>query len=653
MLARRSRTRRLFGHQQSDVDQDVDQDKQRFKQADQTSETKRNSQETTLTADEMLATEDKLAQVGISAKPTREQRSESELRATKKRTTTTTIRSARKSTTIGSPQWPKVTKNQRNNRQFHLLRRRHCRPQGAHHCSCRQDHHNQRTIKPDWLLRRRGEQSPSLACNEMPELINQNEQRHEEMCPSSAHRRRSHKSRRLPYTPRAAKQVRADRHYNDDRQSASKGRPKPAAATRTTLAPKQTTPTRSKYHSTSEISDLYENLSSHQLVNRLIKVPSKPRVSKAAHGLKMSTHCNECDCANQSSVNRRQCKKIGTSKEIKRRNDYREKHHHRSRTRIQQQDNQNCDFSKKKHGPPPAAAAAAPASKSSTLQATVYILFTSAIVLLMATSRQQQVSATSNYWPLTRTRHQVETSSTALQTQSSRHDFHRHLIGPLQQSAAAAAASAAAVAATATAALARRGQQQNLMIGQHYNNFSSIVPYSIVQDADYGAQEDQLINEPLSSSSMGADSGPDDGLAGGQQTLGVIQSDMNEFDNIANQENHHHNSQATQIIHPVDSLDVHHGKILASHSSASQRATDRALLPIDSNRLLLPQMQQIKSRFNQGCVGGTKCQFFAFCWMSGGSLGASCGLLMTCCVTPSRQEIQPGFYGPVLNDPCK
>lgn len=82
-------------------------------------------------------------------------------------------------------------------------------------------------------------------------------------------------------------------------------------------------------------------------------------------------------------------------------------------------------------------------------------------------------------------------------------------------------------------------------------------------------------------------------------------------------------------------------------------ANSRALLPLDSSRLLLPQMQQIKSRFNQGCVGGTKCQFFAFCWMSGGSLGASCGLLMTCCVTPSRQEIQPGFYGPVVNDPCK
>lgn len=75
------------------------------------------------------------------------------------------------------------------------------------------------------------------------------------------------------------------------------------------------------------------------------------------------------------------------------------------------------------------------------------------------------------------------------------------------------------------------------------------------------------------------------------------------------------------------------------------------LSQLDSRRLVLPQMQQIKARFNQGCVGGTKCQFFALCWMSGGSLGASCGLLMTCCVTPSRQEIQPGFYGPVVNDP--
>jgi len=60
---------------------------------------------------------------------------------------------------------------------------------------------------------------------------------------------------------------------------------------------------------------------------------------------------------------------------------------------------------------------------------------------------------------------------------------------------------------------------------------------------------------------------------------------------------------------------------------------------------------RISSRYNQGCVGGTKCQFFLVCWMSGGSLGSSCGPLYTCCVTPSSQDIQPAFYGPVVNDP--
>lgn len=64
----------------------------------------------------------------------------------------------------------------------------------------------------------------------------------------------------------------------------------------------------------------------------------------------------------------------------------------------------------------------------------------------------------------------------------------------------------------------------------------------------------------------------------------------------------------------------------------------------------LPPMR-IGSRQNPGCVGGTKCQFFAFCWMSGGSLGASCGPLHTCCVTPSSQDIQPQYWGPVINDP--
>lgn len=68
----------------------------------------------------------------------------------------------------------------------------------------------------------------------------------------------------------------------------------------------------------------------------------------------------------------------------------------------------------------------------------------------------------------------------------------------------------------------------------------------------------------------------------------------------------------------------------------------------------LPQGVRFSSRHNpgnQGCVGGTKCQFFLVCWMGGGSLGSSCGPLYTCCVTPSSQEIQPAFYGPVSNDP--
>lgn len=66
----------------------------------------------------------------------------------------------------------------------------------------------------------------------------------------------------------------------------------------------------------------------------------------------------------------------------------------------------------------------------------------------------------------------------------------------------------------------------------------------------------------------------------------------------------------------------------------------------------LPPMR-IGNRQNPGCVGGTKCQFFAVCWMSGGSLGASCGPLYTCCVTPSSQDIQPQYWGPVINDPRK
>lgn len=156
-----------------------------------------------------------------------------------------------------------------------------------------------------------------------------------------------------------------------------------------------------------------------------------------------------------------------------------------------------------------------------------------------------------------------------------------------------------------------------LLIGQHYNNYSSIVPYSIVQDSDY---------------------------AGGSEVVGLggLDSPMIEDQLVEEQQ------ESEQV-----SAGQYQGATRSDMSYERDEAKSRALLPLDSNRLILPQMQQIKSRFNQGCVGGTKCQFFAFCWMSGGSLGASCGLLMTCCVTPSRQEIQPGFYGPVVNDPCK
>lgn len=165
--------------------------------------------------------------------------------------------------------------------------------------------------------------------------------------------------------------------------------------------------------------------------------------------------------------------------------------------------------------------------------------------------------------------------------------------------------------------LQKTGKQtgsRQLMIGQHYNNFSSIVPYSIVQDSDYGQSvEDQLMEEQ--------------------------QQQQDELD-----ESSPHQSRSQLGLTNF---------LAADNKRHLKESNSRALLPLDSSRLILPQMQQIKSRFNQGCVGGTKCQFFAFCWMSGGSLGASCGLLMTCCVTPSRQEIQPGFYGPVVNDPCK
>lgn len=174
-----------------------------------------------------------------------------------------------------------------------------------------------------------------------------------------------------------------------------------------------------------------------------------------------------------------------------------------------------------------------------------------------------------------------------------------------------------------------------LLIGQHYNNFSSIIPYSIVQDSDYGnpspedQANDQTVDEELQHQYEQVQARPPH-----LEQKNLIQQQQQQVEMTRSDSN------------PIEQGDT------------SKQAKSRALLQslasqLDSNRLMLPQMQQIKSRFNQGCVGGTKCQFFAFCWMSGGSLGASCGLLMTCCVTPSRQEIQPGFYGPVVNDPCK
>lgn len=210
----------------------------------------------------------------------------------------------------------------------------------------------------------------------------------------------------------------------------------------------------------------------------------------------------------------------------------------------------------------------------------IYILITSSITI---------PATTTNYWPSLRKHHEQ-------QQQQQIHELSSPVINADSQSPPRSSASSP--------------QSHQLMIGQHYKNFSSIVPYSIVQDSDYGnpIQEDQILDEQ-----------EQDGSSPYQENL------------------HHQGDTRSDT-----TTDIHEGALKS-----------RALLPLDSNRLILPQMQQIKSRFNQGCVGGTKCQFFAFCWMSGGSLGASCGLLMTCCVTPSRQEIQPGFYGPVVNDPCE
>lgn len=182
-------------------------------------------------------------------------------------------------------------------------------------------------------------------------------------------------------------------------------------------------------------------------------------------------------------------------------------------------------------------------------------------------------------------------------------------------------------------------KKRQLLIGQHYNNFSSIVPYSIVQDSDYNSPTDQLMEEEEEEQRQQQQ----------QLDMKLVQKNSLNDETIKNQ-NKAKSDQKNQLIIGNDLESSRSDSIMHNNNKA---ANSRALLPLDSNRLILPQMQQIKSRFNQGCVGGTKCQFFAFCWMSGGSLGASCGLLMTCCVTPSRQEIQPGFYGPVVNDPCK
>lgn len=235
----------------------------------------------------------------------------------------------------------------------------------------------------------------------------------------------------------------------------------------------------------------------------------------------------------------------------------------------------------------------------------IYVTITSALFISLN-------SASNNYWPQWSTRQQVAGSTSILDPAPDR--------------------VRAPMSVAAVQPIDQPSNRRQLMIGQHYNNISSIVPYSIVQDSDYGpSQEDPLVDEQEGED---AQSQPQQITDQSSSNVALIGS-ANSFGQVMN---HDRSMSVGSVFKNEDQL-----KTLNS----------RALLPLDSNRLILPQMQQIKSRFNQGCVGGTKCQFFAFCWMSGGSLGASCGLLMTCCVTPSRQEIQPGFYGPVVNDPCK
>lgn len=257
----------------------------------------------------------------------------------------------------------------------------------------------------------------------------------------------------------------------------------------------------------------------------------------------------------------------------------------------------------------------------------IYIIVTSAFLITFT-------SASTNYWPTQwSTRRLTGAPVTLLAGSPSSAE-------PTQYAQAASPSSIASVASAIQQANANNDQQRNrhqLMIGQHYNNFSSIVPYSIIQDQDYGSpQEDPLVEEQDGSEIFQQE----------QQQSQLQSPDSSRFTGFARTTD----ADTVRVINTLAS-----GQSMSEHKLEGSQAalSSRALLPVGSNRLILPQMQQIKSRFNQGCVGGTKCQFFAFCWMSGGSLGASCGLLMTCCVTPSRQEIQPGFYGPVVNDPCK
>lgn len=234
--------------------------------------------------------------------------------------------------------------------------------------------------------------------------------------------------------------------------------------------------------------------------------------------------------------------------------------------------------------------------------------------------------------------------------------------------------------ASSNLALGSSLKSPKLLIGQQYSNISSIVPYSLVEDPDYGSMPQELAGHELDE--LEPANAMDTFQQQQQQQIPatnpilvesqrqLIRPNQQQFlpeIHLTNQmplmasgeanQNHRHiititpesqQSQLPNLVNHAISSDITKKK----DENSNYDAKSRALLSLgdNSHRLRLPQMQQIKSRFNQGCVGGTKCQFFAFCWMSGGSLGASCGLLMTCCVTPSRHEIQPGFYGPVVND---